>query len=505
MNLLTSDGPIIACSSGNNSNTAITLIRLSGFNDITDILSAFSLTKFIPRKAHFCNIIQDDKILDEVIAIFFKAPHSYTGENVLELNVHGNRLNVERIISFFVDKFNFSYANPGEFTYRALKKGKLNLSQVEGLDLLLNANSNFILEQGFSLMSGSLQKDYLALQKSYLKHRSAIELSIDFLDDVGEEASNNSLNDSLQEMVTVIKNLYMKINRSSHDLNKPDIVIFGDPNSGKSSVFNNLLSDERSIITDIKGTTRDFISEDYRINDVFFTLIDTAGIRETNDIVERKGVDRSIDKANTAFYKILAINLFDYDKENLLKYFKYNPDLIIFTHSDLYSQNDLIDFNNNFGPIEPARSGPIEPVKSGPIEPVKSGPIEPAKSGPIEPARSGSIEPAKSGPIEPALSYISINNNNFSDIDRSLLNELIVNKYNLLSLNSPISLDRHKAIIYELNNMVVEYSKLLKLESDISIVSSELSTIGNCISELIGIVSADDVLHNIFENFCIGK
>ena len=94
MNILTSDGPIIACSSGNNSNTAITLIRLSGFTDITDILSAFSLTKFIPRKAHFCNIIQDDKILDVVISIFFKAPHYYTGENVIELNVHGNRLNV---------------------------------------------------------------------------------------------------------------------------------------------------------------------------------------------------------------------------------------------------------------------------------------------------------------------------------------------------------------------------------------------------------------------------
>jgi tRNA modification GTPase len=466
MELLKSEGLIITCSTGQSSNTAISVIRLSGFNDINDLIKFFSIDKFKNRYSHFCKLIFDDIVIDEIIAVYFKSPNSFTGENVLELSVHGNRLNVERIINLFIKHANFKHAIPGEFTYRALKNNKLNLSQVEGLDLLLNANSNFLLEQGFSLLSGSLQDDYLKLQDAYIKHLSSIEMSIDFMEDVGEDNANKLLFDSLSDLEKILKSLMAKVNRQNSNLLKPEIVIFGDPNSGKSSLFNNLLSEDRSIITNIKGTTRDFISEDFRLNDVFYSLIDTAGIRDTEDEVEKHGVNRSLKKIDTAFFRILCINPNDYDPIKLIDYINLKPDLIIFTHKGSTSLDKDKLFNKIIGPIEPK---------------------------------------LESGSIGAETSLLSIDNINFIESDSTSISEAISSKFNYLSDKSPIVLERHKDILQNIQNLFIPYTKLLKEESDISIISSEFTSIGNCISELIGIVSPNDVLHNIFDNFCIGK
>ena len=483
MDLLKSDGSIITCSSGTGSNSAISVIRLSGFKDIKFFSNYINIDSLKPRYAHFCQLLFKNNVIDEIIAIYYPAPNSFTGENILELNVHGNRLNVEKIINLFIKEEGFKSALPGEFTYRALKNNKLNLSQVEGLDLLLNANSDFILNQGFSLLSGSLQDEYLKLQKAYIKHLSSIEMSIDFMEDVGEENANKLLNDSHDELKNIIESLFKKINRQSTSLLKPDIVLFGDPNSGKSSLFNKLLSEDRSIITDIKGTTRDYISEDYRIKDVFFSLIDTAGIRKTSDKVEKFGVERSIDKVIKAFYKVLVINPLDYDENNLKTYLSYSPDCIVFTHEDKIQDSYIDLFKKIIGPIEPVQ-------KSGPIGANKT-------SGPIEPN-------IQNGPIG-ADSCFLISTFNPSDNFFSNINDLVYIKYESIINNQPIVLDRHKEILFSLSDQFEEYSKLLKSESDISIISSELTSLGNCISELIGIVSPNDVLHNIFDNFCIGK
>jgi tRNA modification GTPase len=223
MELLQSTGSIITCSSGTSSNCAISVIRLSGFKDVKSILKYTNIKKFKARYAHFCKLIFNNQVIDEVIAIYYPAPNSFTGENILELNVHGNRLNVERIINLFIEEEGFKSALPGEFTYRALKNKKLNLAQVEGLDLLLNANSGFILNQGFSLLSGSLQDDYLNLHDAYLKHLSSIEMSIDFMEDVGEENANKLLDDSHKDLEKIIESLFKKINRQNSSILKPKL------------------------------------------------------------------------------------------------------------------------------------------------------------------------------------------------------------------------------------------------------------------------------------------
>ena len=551
MEFLYDDNPIVACSSGNTSNCAIAVIRFSGFNNL-NIFSKFlsiPVAKIKPRKAHFCDLIHEDQLIDQVVAVFFKGPNSYNGENVLELSVHGNVLNVDRILDLFINNAGFRLAYPGEFSYRALKNKKLNLSQVEGLDLLLNANSNFSLQQGFSLMSGSLQKSYLDLHEKYLNHRSSVELSIDFLEDIGEQEGNRQLFESFSNLMKSINKLCDRIKGDSAKLLNPEIVLVGQPNSGKSTFFNALLGEERSIVTNIAGTTRDFISETVHLEGVNFRLIDTAGIRNSEDAIEMEGVKRALDLVANSFLKVLLVNPFEFNA----KYFEIlngiQFDHIFITHSDLtgyelaiknlletesflvlLSNSNLVEsanspYDKGFGHGQKV-TGPMGAEKAGPVGAEKTGPMGAEKTGPMGAEKAGPMGAEKASPMEGK-------NSNFNGLDISkefeissynligdvqfcslkigldnvvsILSQQASRKYSNAVSEEPILLKRHKQKIFEIAKEVDQYGQLLEEESDISIISSELNNIGHCISELIGIVSPDDVLHNIFDNFCIGK
>ena len=551
MEFLYDDNPIVACSSGNTSNCAIAVIRFSGFNNL-NIFSKFlsiPVAKIKPRKAHFCDLIYEEQLIDQVVAVFFKGPNSYNGENVLELSVHGNVLNVDRILDLFINNAGFRLAYPGEFSYRALKNKKLNLSQVEGLDLLLNANSNFSLQQGFSLMSGSLQKSYLDLHEKYLNHRSSVELSIDFLEDIGEQEGNRQLFESFSNLMKSINKLCDRIKGDSAKLLNPEIVLVGQPNSGKSTFFNALLGEERSIVTNIAGTTRDFISETVHLEGVNFRLIDTAGIRNSEDAIEMEGVKRALDLVANSFLKVLLVNPFEFNA----KYFEIlngiQFDHIFITHSDLtgyelaiknlletesflvlLSNSNLVEsanspYDKGFGHGQKV-TGPMGAEKAGPMGAEKIGPMGAKKTGPMGAEKTGPMGAKKTSPMEGK-------NSNFNGLDISkefdissynligdvqfcslkigldnvvsILSQQASRKYSNAVSEEPILLKRHKQKIFEIAKEVDQYGQLLEEESDISIISSELNNIGHCISELIGIVSPDDVLHNIFDNFCIGK
>jgi len=198
MNFYTDESPIIACSTGTSSNTAIAVIRLSGFKDLLALqpFFSFNLSKTKKRVSHLTNIQSENQILDNGLLVFFPEGESYTGENVLELSVHGNQLNIDRLLNLFIQNAGFRAAGAGEFTYRALKNKKLSLSQVEGLDMLLNASSNLMLSQGLDILQGELHAQYLALYDAFLKLKAAVELSIDFSEDVGEEESQKLFQNS---------------------------------------------------------------------------------------------------------------------------------------------------------------------------------------------------------------------------------------------------------------------------------------------------------------------
>ena len=520
MDVYTDESPIIACSSGNTTNSAIGIIRISGNNFFNQINKFFScdLNLLKPRYATFCKIHDQDVVVDEIVLTYFKAPHSYNGEDILELGVHGNKLNIDRIINLLITNSNIRYALPGEFSFRAYKNKKLNLSQVEGLDLLLNANTVFELDQGLSLMGGALKKNFENLLYDFKKHKSSVEFGFDFLEDIGEDRFKKEFFDSLNNLKISIEKLYSKVLNQGDNLINPEIVLYGLPNSGKSSLFNKLLNEDRAIVSEIQGTTRDYIQENFKIENNIFKLIDTAGIRKTNDSIEEVGINKAINVLTDSFYKILVINPFIFENSYFERIKNIKFDRIIFTHSDLPDfESQCNRVLSIFGPIEPTKSGPIEPTKSGPIEPTKSGPIEPIKSGPIEPTKSGPIEPIKSGPIEPTKSgpiepikfgpieplYVNLRSNESEYITQLQLG--INYKYMKLLDFDPVLISRHRESIQNIYNEFKKYYELASTETDMAIISSELNIVGHCVSELIGIISPDEVLNNIFDNFCIGK
>jgi tRNA modification GTPase len=456
MNYLVSDGPIIACSTSQQMHAAMAVIRISGFDDLSIFQKFFTLdfSKIIPRKVYFTKLIEGEAVLDDLCLTFFQGPKSYNGENILELSVHGNTLNIERILSLFVNTGVCKHAAPGEFTFRALKNKKLTLSQVEGLDLFLNANSSYALEQGLSLLSGSLHEFYLELQELFLRHKASLELSIDFLDDIGEEQASAQLHQTLQQFSLKFESLVKRVTPHSSSLFRPEITLAGLPNSGKSSLFNLLLSEERAIVSPIAGTTRDFLSEFISVGGVNYRLIDTAGIRSSSDIIEAEGIKRSLAKVRQSFFSILLINPFETD-ESLAALLHHPFDFISFTHADLPGFTETRH------------------------------------------------ELQRRFPVLGSIGAISLKFQHQQQVDELL--DLVNRKYLRTVQDQPILLERHKVLILQASQVLAEYQKLITYENDVAILSSELNTLGHCLSELLGIISPDQVLNSIFSNFCIGK
>jgi tRNA modification GTPase len=455
MNFLYSDDPIIACSTCNHANAALAVIRMSGFKDLSHLTPFFTHSGPIePRRVYYTNLVLQGQTIDDVCLTYFEAPRSYNGENILELSIHGNTLNTERVINLFVNHAGFRLAYPGEYTYRAMKNKKLTLSQVEGLDLFLNANSSYALDQGLSLLSGNLHEIYLDLWDLFLKHKSSLELSIDFSEDIGEKAARDYYLDSLEAFQKKFQTLVKRVEHQDANLIQPEIVIAGLPNAGKSSFFNFLLSEERAIVSSVAGTTRDYLSEYLVIEGVKYRLVDTAGMRESTDQIEAEGVRRAKNKLKHSFFKVLLINPLEMN-DGFNQLLEESFDLIYFTHADL--------------------------------------------SG-FETARQSVVA------SHPELGSIGAINLGALDIPWEQEFKNIVNKkYLNATSNQPILLDRHKHLILLAKQGLFSYSLLASSESDVAILSSELNAVGHCISEVIGIISPEQVLNSIFSNFCIGK
>ena len=456
MKFLYSDEAVIACSTCNLANAAMAVIRISGIKEIRDFSPFFTLNldSILTRHVYYTKLVHQDQVYDDICLTYFEGPKSYNGENILELSVHGNTLNVERIMNLFVNEGLCRLAQPGEFTYRALKNRKLDLSQVEGLDLFLNANSGYALDQGLSLLSGNLHEIYQDIYDLFTQHKAALELSIDFSDDVGDVASKALFNKTLHDLSEKFETLARRVAPQDQNLLQPEIVLAGLPNSGKSSLFNFMLADERAIVSPIAGTTRDFLSESVVIEGVKYKLVDTAGVRTSLDSIEVEGVRRSHQKIAKSFFSILLINPFEMN-EGFSEFLKNNFDVMFFTHSDVAgfeAAKDLV-------------------LKS-----------------------------------HPALG--SIGALDLTHADRKwekFLHESINKKYLDKTSGHPILLDRHKSLILKGKQILFNYQNLAETENDVAILSSELNTLAHCISELVGIVSPDQVLNSIFSNFCIGK
>ena len=490
MGVLFKEGPVVACSSGK-STGAICLLRLSGFESLEKLQVFFSknIKKMEPRRHILTDVLKGNQVLDRALVVFFPAPRSYTGENMLELSVHGNLLNVERILNIFIQS-GFRHAEPGEFTYRAFKNKKMTLSQVEGLDLLIHANSSLAVDQGLQILHGELAVQYRKLHSLYLSLKASVELSIDFSEDVGETTIFNRQKECFEGFFSLIQSLHARVQNENSSLLHPSIVLLGEPNGGKSSLFNALVKDDRSIVSDSPGTTRDYISESISFLGINFRIIDTAGLRRGGTKEEKEGILKAEKVIREGFFKILLVNPFECQRLDELR--EIPMDLLAITHMDLPCAEDFL-----------AKLKFPSSVKIVVLDPLGLGSIEPknGEGGSIEPKswtlkKDGSIEPSDFGKERECIEVVS---------DAMRIFELAEKKFRFLQKKNPLLVDRHCRLIKSIYSNFNNLYDLWKKNPDMGIISSELDNFSQDIMELIGVVSLDDVLDCIFSNFCIGK
>ena len=301
---------------------AIAIIRLSGKDAITiaaDVFQSVSgkdITKQKTHTIHLGHITDNGKIYDQVLLSIFKGPNSYTGENVIEISCHGSTFIQQQIIQLLLRK-GAKMAQAGEFTLRAFLNGKLDLSQAEAVADLIASDNEASHQIAMQQMRGGFSNEIAKLREELLNFASLIELELDFAEEDVEFADRTQFHELLERIEFVLKRLIDSFAVGNVIKNGIPVAIVGEPNVGKSTLLNALLNEERAIVSDIAGTTRDTIEDELVINGIGFRFIDTAGIRETKDVVESIGIQKTFEKIEQAQVVLFLVDSTELTMESL--------------------------------------------------------------------------------------------------------------------------------------------------------------------------------------------
>lgn len=313
---MTHQDTIVALATASGSG-AIAVIRLSGDDAITIANGCFQSVKknksLIDQQTHTIHlghIVEGDRVIDEVLVSVFKNPNSYTGEHVVEISCHGSLYIQQEIIQLFLRK-GCRMANAGEFTLRAFLNGKLDLSQAEAVADLIASDNEASHQVAMQQMRGGFSSEIAKLREELLNFASLIELELDFAEEDVEFADRSQFKALVDRITFVLKRLIDSFAVGNVIKNGIPVAIVGEPNVGKSTLLNALLNEERAIVSEIAGTTRDTIEDEISIGGIGFRFIDTAGIRETKDVVESIGIKKTFEKIDQAQ---VVIYLFDSSK-----------------------------------------------------------------------------------------------------------------------------------------------------------------------------------------------
>ncbi|XRE44537.1 tRNA-5-carboxymethylaminomethyl-2-thiouridine(34) synthesis protein MnmE [Tenacibaculum discolor] len=306
---------------------AIAVIRLSGEKSIKIVDSFFSSIKknksLLNQKSHTLHlghIVNNGVVIDQVLVSIFKNPHSYTGEDVVEISCHGSSFIQQEIIQLFLQN-GCRMADNGEFTMRAFLNGKMDLSQAEAVADVIASNSAASHQMAIQQMRGGITNELKELRAQLLDFAALIELELDFSGEDVEFADRTKFKELVAKISAVLKRLIDSFAFGNAMKNGIPVAIIGEPNVGKSTLLNALLNEEKAIVSDIAGTTRDAIEDELIIDGVVFRFIDTAGIRETEDVVESIGIKKAYEKAENAQLIIFLIdsNKYIHSKELFLE------------------------------------------------------------------------------------------------------------------------------------------------------------------------------------------
>lgn len=403
------------------------------------------------------NIVDNGEVIDEVLVSYFKAPKSYTMENMCEINSHGGNIIVKKILELCL-KNGAELAEPGEFTKRAFLNGRIDLVQAESVIDIINAKSEKEVKTGIKQLEGLLSKEIAEIKQEIMDVMINIEVSIDYPEYDVEDVANAEITDMLDSVKKKLERLERSFDNGKVIKEGIKTAIIGKPNAGKSSLLNAILKEDRAIVTEYEGTTRDTIEEFVNINGIPLKLIDTAGIRETKDEVEKIGISKSRETANTAD---LIIAIFDASKEideedlEVIDFIKNKKAIIILNKMDLKAK---IDENN-------------ENLKK----------------------LSGNI----------------IKMSTLKNIGIDKLYEKITEMFNLNEINldneNVITNVRQKNLITKAIENVKKAKETIKQKMPIDIVAIFIKDILEDLGKITGEVVTEDIIEEIFANFCLGK
>ena len=325
---------------------ALGIIRVSGSQSLEILSRVFSkdLSNAEPNTIHYGHIKVDKEVVDEVLVSVFRAPHSYTGEDSAEISCHGSRYILNKVLELLI-QHGCRMANPGEFTQRAFLNGKMDLSQAEAVADLIASSNKATHQIALSQLRGNFSSELARLREKLLRLTSLLELELDFSDHEDLEFADRS------ELLAIAEDIDARVSRLAYSFETGQalkqgipVAIVGKTNVGKSTLLNRLLHEERAIVSDIHGTTRDTIEDTIDINGVTFRFIDTAGIRQTNDTIEQIGIERTyaaIEKARIIIWMIEE-NTKPEDIQDLLQQAKGKETIVVCNKVDKMNSDTFV-------------------------------------------------------------------------------------------------------------------------------------------------------------------
>jgi tRNA modification GTPase len=437
---------------------AIGIIRLSGKNSIKIVNTLFpskDLSKVDSHTIHYGNIENKGLIIDEVLVSIFNEPNSYTKENIVEISCHGADFIIKKILSLTI-MLGARVADKGEFTFRSFLSGNIDLSQAEAVSDLISSNSENSHKIAINHIKGVFSNKIKKLREDLINLSSLLELELDFSEEDVEFANRDQLKNLLNEILS-FNNLLL----DSYKLNNVikdgiNVLILGKPNVGKSTILNGLIEEDKAIISDIPGTTRDILEDTIIIGGNLLRFIDTAGIRETEDKIEKIGIKKALNQINNASLILYIIDLNNTDSKSLnseinSKFLKNKNVIYVGNKADLKIEKDIINLfkKNNF----------------------------------IMMSANNSIE------------LINLKDNIDLFITKNLVNE-----------DSSIMInERHFSSLTNVNESINNVKKNLNNKSNTDLLALDIKYALNHLGEITGEVTNDEILGNIFSKFCIGK
>lgn len=445
------------------SNSGISIVRISGSDSLNIINKIFKTNhKLLPNNIVYGKIYDGKIHIDNVLVSYFKAPYSFTGEDVCEINCHGG-VQITKQILDLVLKNGAILAQPGEFSKRAFLNGKMDLTQAEAIINLINSKTNTSAKIAINQLDGNLSKKIKSIREELIELLAHIEVSIDYPEYDYEEVEEEYVNKLIDKKISEINEILSTYEQGKYIKNGINVAILGRPNVGKSSLLNTLAKYEKAIVTDIPGTTRDIIEETINIGNIVLNISDTAGIRDTDNVVEKIGVEKSIkilDKVDLVIYILNVENKIEKSDIDMLSKIK-NKGVKLIT---VINKIDKIEKSIFDTFMDELRKNDIENII--PMSVINEKGIEELKNK-----------------IEEIFET--------SDLDYNT--ELIITN------------ERHKDLL----NKSIEHLNISKKEINnskpIDIISIHIKKATELLGQIIGEDINENIVSKIFEKFCLGK